>query len=49
MLECKPGQPGADRRRPLRDRFGNIVSRAPRWFLEAIKIIPGWTPLDREP
>jgi hypothetical protein len=38
MLECDPGEAGDERRRPVRDRFGNLASRAPRWFLEAI----GW-------
>jgi hypothetical protein len=38
MIECKVGQPGDERRKPVADRFGNFVSRAPRWFLEAA----GW-------
>lgn len=48
MLECNPGRSGEERRKPLNDRFGNMVSRAPRWFLEAVRIIPGWSPLDKE-
>jgi len=38
MLVCKPGEPGSERRKPLVDRSGNLLSRAPRWFLEAT----GW-------
>jgi hypothetical protein len=38
VLECKPGQPGSLRRKPVMDRSGRILSRAPRWFLEAT----GW-------
>jgi hypothetical protein len=48
MLECKPGTSGDNRRKPLRDRFGNLASRAPRWFLEAARRIPAWTPLDKK-
>ncbi|HLE14031.1 MAG TPA: hypothetical protein VI776_04720 [Anaerolineales bacterium] len=39
MLECVPGEPGDDRRKPVSDRFGNLVSRAPRWYLEALGMI----------
>lgn len=45
-LECHPGVDGDPQRKPLRDRFGNLASRAPRWFLEATHRIPSWTPLD---
>lgn len=38
MVECDPGQPGDERRKPVADRFGHLVSRAPRWYLEAL----GW-------
>jgi hypothetical protein len=38
MIECRPGELGEERRKPVADRFGNLVSRAPRWYLEAI----GW-------
>jgi hypothetical protein len=38
MVECEAGIPGDERRRPVADRFGNYVSRAPRWFMEAV----GW-------
>jgi hypothetical protein len=36
MLRCDAGQPGDERRKPVRDRFGQLVSRAPRWYLEAV-------------
>lgn len=45
MLECSGGEPGDPRRLPIRDRFGNLVSRAPRWYLEAVRAIPCWTPM----
>jgi hypothetical protein len=38
MFACKPGKKGDDRRKPVNNRFGQYVSRAPRWFLEAL----GW-------
>lgn len=38
MVECEAGIPGDERRRPVADRFGNYVSRAPRWYMEAV----GW-------
>ena len=34
-LECNAGEPGSEKRKPVKDQFGNYVSRAPRWFLEA--------------
>lgn len=37
VLECTPGEFGDDRRRPVLDQFGSFVSRAPRWYLEAVK------------
>lgn len=36
MLACEPGEPGDERRKPVRDAFGQYVSRAPRWYLEAV-------------
>ncbi len=45
MVECNPGEPGSDSRKPVTDRFGNMVSRAPRWYLEALGQIPAYTPL----
>jgi hypothetical protein len=38
MVECVTGTPGDEKRRPVRDQFGHYVSRAPRWYLEAV----GW-------
>jgi hypothetical protein len=38
MLVCNPGRPGSPRRKPVVDRSGRLLSRAPRWFLEAT----GW-------
>ena len=37
-LLCEPGPPGDERRKPVRGQFGGYVSRAPRWYLEAV----GW-------
>jgi len=36
MVICKTGHPGDQRRKPVTDRFGNLVSRAPLWYLEAV-------------
>jgi hypothetical protein len=36
MVACDPGLPGDTRRKPVKDRFGKFVSRAPRWYLEAV-------------
>jgi hypothetical protein len=36
MIACNPGRPGDKRRKPVEDRFGKLVSRAPRWYLEAV-------------
>lgn len=36
MVAAHPGEPGDLRRKPLQDRYGNLLSRAPRWFMEAI-------------
>ena len=36
MVICETGQPGDERRKPITDRFGKLVSRAPRWYLEAV-------------
>ncbi len=38
MIACNIGDPGDERRKPVKDRFGRYVSRAPRWYLESI----GW-------
>jgi hypothetical protein len=36
MVICDTGNPGDKRRKPLTDRFGNLASRAPLWYLEAL-------------
>jgi hypothetical protein len=41
MVECDPGSFGDERRKPIYDRYGNLVSRAPRWYLEATRRIRG--------
>jgi hypothetical protein len=38
MVACNPGGPGDARRKPVKNPYGQYVSRAPRWFLEAL----GW-------
>lgn len=44
MLECEVGEFGDERRKPVQDPFGNYVSRAPRWYLEAV----GWLPAEKK-
>lgn len=39
-LRCIPGKPGSEQRKPMIDQFGNMVSSAPRWYLEARGVIP---------
>lgn len=36
LLRVDPGLPGDERRKPVTDRDGHILSPAPRWFYEAI-------------
>ena len=36
LLQVDPGLPGDERRKPLTDHKGQILSAAPRWFHEAI-------------
>ena len=36
MVLCETGHPGDERRKPISDQFGNLASRAPFWYLEAI-------------
>jgi hypothetical protein len=43
MLCCDPGTSQDQRRRPLIDDHGRVLTRAPRWFLEAVGWIPGVT------
>jgi len=38
MVACKIGEIGDTRRRPVNDPYGKFVSRAPRWYMEAV----GW-------
>ncbi|MFC2025674.1 hypothetical protein ACFLUC_00600 [Chloroflexota bacterium] len=38
MLECNVDELDDSKRKPIRDNFGNMVSRAPRWYMEA----KGW-------
>ena len=37
MILCDTGQIGDERRKPIEDRDGKLVSRAPRWYLEAVR------------
>jgi hypothetical protein len=36
LLRVNPGMPGDERRKPIMDRNGRILSAAPLWFHEAI-------------
>jgi len=36
LLRVDPGTPGDERRKPITDQKGHILSPAPRWFPEAI-------------
>jgi hypothetical protein len=36
MVLCETGHPGDERRKPVTDEHGNLVSRAPLWYLEAL-------------
>jgi len=36
MMPCFAGEPGSLRRKPVWDERGRMVSRAPRWYLEAV-------------
>jgi hypothetical protein len=38
MIACDPGPEGDERRKPVENQFGELASRAPRWFIEAA----GW-------
>ena len=38
MVACNPGDIGDMRRSPVKDPSGKFVSRAPRWYMEAV----GW-------
>ena len=41
MLHCGQLQPGDPRLKPLLDSEGDLKTRAPRWFLEGIRPLPG--------
>jgi len=50
MLFCRPGLPGSERRKPMRNARGEILSRAPRLCLEETgwsRSQAPWTPLLR--
>jgi hypothetical protein len=36
MLRVNPGAPGDERRKPVMDKNGQILTPAPRWFQEAV-------------
>jgi hypothetical protein len=36
LLRMDPGPPGDERRQPVTDQHGHILSPAPRWFHEAV-------------
>jgi hypothetical protein len=36
LLRVDPGFPGDERRKPITDHNGRMISAAPRWFHEAI-------------
>jgi hypothetical protein len=36
LLRVDPGLPGDERRKPIIDQHGHILSPAPRWFHEAV-------------
>ncbi|HJW90966.1 MAG TPA: hypothetical protein VJ436_10045 [Anaerolineales bacterium] len=38
-LQCDAGEPDDDRRKPVADEHGQLLSRAPRWFLEALGVL----------
>jgi hypothetical protein len=38
MIACDTGEPGDERRKPVKNRFGQYASRAPRWYIESV----GW-------
>lgn len=47
MVSCCAGEPGSYLRKPMTDENGQMVSRAPVWYMEAMGWIPDWTPLDK--
>jgi hypothetical protein len=47
MVSCCAGEPGSYLRKPMTDENGQMVSRAPVWYMEAMGWIPDWTPLEK--
>lgn len=45
MICCDAIEAGDERRKPVFGVGGRLISRAPRWFLEAV----GWIPAGYEP
>ncbi len=41
MVRCDPEALDRDSRMPPVDEHGHLMTRAPRWYLEAIGILPG--------
>ncbi len=39
LIECDPGEMGDARRKPPFDEYGHVMTRAPRWYLEATGIL----------
>lgn len=37
-IRCDAGKPGDETSKPLYDEHGNLISRAPRWWIEACKM-----------
>ena len=37
LLRIDPGMPGDERRKPITDPSGHILSPAPRWFYEVLQ------------
>ena len=44
MIECNVDELDDNMRKPIRDNFGNMVSRAPRWYMEAV----GWIQVESD-
>jgi hypothetical protein len=40
LIRCEPGTPDDQRRRPPFRADGHVMTRAPRWYLEAIGMLP---------
>jgi hypothetical protein len=38
LLRVDPGLPGDEKRKPITNRTGQILSAAPRWFHEAVEL-----------